>query len=167
LVQIGAEEGAVERYNEELTRSNAVIEGNGELLAILSNPAYAIEAKREILKDVIGKLGLSPIVSNFLQLLLDRGRLEFLSEIAESYGVFADELSGIVRPVLTSAFPLENARIEEMKAALAKVSGKQVQLQVQVDPSLIGGIVATIGDKVFDGSVKTQLERIKDTLQKG
>ena len=167
LVQIGAEEGAVDKYSDELVRFNAVIDGNGELRSLFSSPAYRIEAKREILKDLIGKLGLSGVVANFLQVLLDRGRLEFMPQITHSYGIFADELSGIVRPVLTSAFPLEDAQVEEMKAALAKTSGKKVQLKVEVDSTLIGGVVATIGDKVFDGSVKTQLERIKDTLQKG
>lgn len=167
LVQLGAEEGAVDRNSDELARFNAVIDGHAELKSIFSSPAYRIESKREILVDLIGKLGLSVTVSNFLQVLLDRGRLDIAPQITHSYGVFADELSGVVRPVLTSAFPLEDSQVEEMRTALAKASGKKVQLQVEVDPSLIGGVVTKIGDKVFDGSVQTQLNRIKDTLQKG
>ena len=73
----------------------------------------------------------------------------------------------MVRPTLTSAMPLDDRQVEEIKEALAKSTGKKVVLTVEVDPSLIGGVVTKIGDKVFDGSVKTQLTRIEDILQKG
>jgi len=167
LVQLGAEEGAVEKYNGELAQVVAMLAANPELSAIFSNPAYGIEAKKEILKDIIGKLGLTKTVGNFLQLLLVRGRLAFLPQVAVSYGAFADELSGIIRPVLTSGMQLEASQVEEIKTALARSTGKQVVLQVEVDPFLIGGVVTKIGDKVFDGSVRTQLDRIEDILQKG
>jgi F-type H+-transporting ATPase subunit delta len=167
LVQLGAEEGAVEKYNDELAQVVAMLAANPELSAIFSNPAYGIEAKKEILKDIIGKLGLTKTVGNFLQLLLVRGRLAFLPQVAVSYGAFADELSGIIRPVLTSGMQLEASQVEEIKTALARSTGKQVVLQVEVDPFLIGGVVTKIGDKVFDGSVRTQLDRIEDILQKG
>lgn len=167
LVQIGAEEGQVDKFNSELTQFNTVLAANAGLTSVFSNPAYGIEAKREILKEIIGKLALSASVAKFLQLLLDRSRLAFLPQITESYGNFADDLSGVVRPTLTSGLPLEESQIEEIKTSLAKTTGKKVMLKVQVDPSLIGGVVTKIGDKVFDGSVKTQLAKIQDILQKG
>ncbi|ABB33621.1 ATP synthase F1, delta subunit [Geobacter metallireducens RCH3] len=167
LVQLGAEEDAVDRFGAELGQFAALLEGNADIDSVLKSPAYRIEAKREILKDVLAKLSLSGTVSNFLQVLLDRGRISFLPQIAHSYAAFADELSGVIRPVLTSAFPLEDAQVESMKGALVKATGKKVQLSVQVEPSLIGGVITKIGDKVFDGSVRTQLNRIQDILQKG
>lgn len=167
LVQIGAEEGQVDKFNSELTQFNTVLVANAGLTSVFSNPAYGIEAKREILKEIIGKLALSASVAKFLQLLLDRSRLAFLPQITESYSNFADDLSGVVRPTLTSGLPLEESQIEEIKTSLAKTTGKKVMLKVQVDPSLIGGVVTKIGDKVFDGSVKTQLAKIQDILQKG
>ncbi|ABQ28403.1 F0F1 ATP synthase subunit delta [Geotalea uraniireducens] len=167
LVQIGAEEGQVDKFNSELTQFNTVLAANAGLTSVFSNPAYGIEAKREILKEIIGKLALSESVAKFLQLLLDRSRLAFLPQITESYGNFADDLSGVVRPTLTSGLPLEESQIEEIKTSLTKTTGKKVMLKVQVDPSLIGGVVTKIGDKVFDGSVKTQLAKIQDILQKG
>lgn len=167
LVQLGAEEGAVDGFGAELGRVAAVLEASSELRSIFGSPAYRIEAKREILKDLIAKLDLSGIVANFLQVLLDRGRLGFLPQIVHSYGTFADDLSGVIRPVLMSAFPLDEAQVEGFKGALATATGKKVALTVEVDPSLIGGLVTKIGDKVFDGSVRTQLDTIKDILQKG
>jgi len=167
LVQLGTEEGAVDKFNAELVSLCATLQQNPELAAILGNPAYGIEAKKEILKDVVGGMSLSGTVANFVQLLLDRNRLQFLPQIAESYGAFADELSGVIRPVLTSGLPLEAGQVESIKQALAAKTGRQVELTVQVDPALIGGVVTQIGGMIYDGSVKTQLNRIEDILQKG
>lgn len=167
LVQLGAEESAVDRFNSELTSFNAILAANAELGAVFRNPAYGIEDKKEILKSIIGKLSISVTVANFLQLLLDRSRLSVLPQITESFGTLADELSGVVRPTLLSGLPLDEGQIEEIRKSLAVSTGKKVVLKVQVDPSLIGGVVTKIGDKVFDGSVKTQLAKIQDILQKG
>ncbi len=167
LVQLGAEEGAVEKFNTELAAINAVLADNPALSSIFRSPAYAIEAKREILKDIIGKLGLTGTVANFLQLILDRSRLDFLPQITDSYSAFADELSGVIRPTLSSGLPLEGKQVDEIKAALEKSTGKKVLLNVEVDPTLIGGVVTKIGGTVYDGSVRTQLDKIEDILQKG
>lgn len=167
LVQIGSEAGSVEGFNVELSRFSAVLTDSRELSAIFANPAYGIEEKKEILKDLVGKLSISPMISNLLMLLLERSRISVLPQIAESYGVFADELSGVIRPTLSSGLPLDAAQVEEIRGALAKSTGKKVELKVVVDPALIGGVVTQIGDKVFDGSVRTQLANIQDILQKG
>ena len=167
LVQIGSEAGSVDGFNAELSRFSALLTESRELPVIFANPAYGIEAKKEILKDLVAKLSISPMISNLLMLLLERGRISVLPQIAENYGAFADELSGVIRPTLSSGLPLEAGQIEEIRSALAKSTGKKVELKVEVDPSLIGGVVTKIGGKVFDGSVRTQLARIQDILQKG
>lgn len=167
LVQLGAEEGTVEKFNAELAAFNAVLAENPPLNSIFKSPAYGIEAKREILKDVMKKLAFSGTGANFLQLLLDKSRLGLLPQIAESYSAFADELSGVIRPTLASGLPLDESQVTEIKAALEKSTGKKVVLTVELDPALIGGVVTKIGDKLFDGSVRTQLTKIEDILQKG
>ena len=167
LVQLAAEEGAVEKFHGELARIEAVFSTNPELGSLLSNPAYGIEAKLETLKEVSDKLALSGTICNFLLLVQERNRMSCLPAIVANYSVLADELSGVVRPVISSALPLGDAQIAEIKAALEKSTGKKVILTVEIDPSLIGGVVTKIGDKVLDGSVKTQLARIEDILQKG
>lgn len=167
LVQLGAEEGAVEQFNTELTAINAIFADNPALNSILRSPAYGIEAKREILKDIIGKLALSGTVANLLQLILDRNRLGILPQITESFSAFSDELSGVIRPTLSSGLPLDESQVAEIKAALEKSTGKKVVLKVEVDANLIGGVVTTIGGTVYDGSVRTQLDKIEDILQKG
>jgi F-type H+-transporting ATPase subunit delta len=167
LVQLAAEEGAVDKFHEELTGVEALLSANPELGAILSNPAYGIEAKLATLRELMEKLGLSVTIQNFFLLLLERSRLACLPAIVTSYSILADDMSGVVRPVVTSALPLESGRVAEIQAALEKSTGKKVILKVDIDPALIGGLVTKIGDKVLDGSVKTQLTRIEDILQKG
>jgi len=159
LVQLAAEEGAVESFHGELARVEELFAANPELGAILSNPAHGIEAKLEIT--------LSGTIRNFLLLLQERNRMVCLPAISSCYSILADELSGVVRPVITSALPLGDAQIAEIKAALEKSTGKKVNMTVEIDPTLIGGVITKIGDKVLDGSVKTQLTRIEAILQKG
>lgn len=167
LVQLGAEEGAVARFQTELSGFDAVMTSHGNLRSIFADPAFGAEAKKSILQDLIARLSVSPTVANFLLLLLAKNRLGFLSQILHSYGAQADELSGVVRPTLISALPLAEGQVAEIKGSLEKMTGKQVELKVEVDAGLIGGVVTKIGDQLFDGSVRTQLKRIEDTLQKG
>ena len=167
LVQLAAEEGAVDRFQGELAKVEALFSAHPELGSLLSNPAYGIEAKLDTLKDLADRLSLSGTLKNFLLLLQERNRMACLPAIFLSYSVLADELSGVVRPVITTALPMDEARIAEIKGALEKSTGKKVSLTVEIDPALIGGVVTKIGDKVLDGSVKTQLTRIEDILQKG
>ena len=157
----------MEKFHGELTGVAALLAAHPELGSILSSPAYGIGAKREILKEVVDRLAVSVTLKNFVLLLLERNRLAHLGQIVASYSTLADELSGVVRPVVTTALPLDEQQIAGIKGALEKSTGRKVVLNVEVDPTLIGGIVTKIGDKVFDGSVKTQLARIEDILQKG
>lgn len=167
LVQLAVEENALDKFHSELAKVEALFAGHPELGSLLSNPAYGIEAKLETLKEVAAKLSLSGTIHNFLLLIQERNRLSCLPAIFSSYSILADQLSGIVRPVITSALPLDEVRISEIRSALEKSTGKKVILTVEIDPALIGGVVTKIGNKVLDGSVKTQLKRIEDILQKG
>ena len=167
LVQLGAEENAVDKFYDELGAVVGLFKSNPDLNSLLASPAYAIEAKRGILQDVAGRLAVSPTLRNFLLLLLERSRLSCLPQIVASYSLLADERSGVVRPTVTSALPMADDQVAGIRTALENSTGKKVVLTVEVDPSLIGGVVTKVGGTVYDGSVKTQLARIEDTLQKG
>jgi F-type H+-transporting ATPase subunit delta len=106
-------------------------------------------------------------VSNFLLLLVDKNRMIFLPQIVQTYAVLADQQSGVIRPVVTSAFALNDTQVAAIKDALEQKTGKKIVPQVVIDSSLIGGVVTQIGDIAYDSSVKTQLTRIHDILQKG
>ena len=167
LVQIGSEGGLIDRFRDELTAIERVFSANADLKAVFSNPAFTAEQKKDIMKDLIAKVKCSELVGNFLLLLVDKNRVAFLDQIVHTYETLADEQSGIIRPIIKTAFALDAGQVASIQGALEKKSGKMVIPLVTVDQSLLGGVVTQIGDTAFDSSVKTQLKRIQDILQKG
>lgn len=167
LVNLGAEQKTVELFGDELAQVGSVLKGEDQLRLILECPTFATEKKGVILSEIYDTMKLSKGIRNFLGLLLTKDRLKYLPEIEGDYRRLADELSGVVRAQITSAVELNQGQCREIQSGLEKQTGKKVELKVQLDPSLIGGIQAEIGGKVFDGSIKTQLKRIEDTLKKG
>lgn len=167
LVQLGSEGGLIDRFREELAVVDGLFSGNAELRAAFANPAITLEQKKGIMKGLVEKVQSSELVANFLLLLVDKNRVAFLDQIVQTYEKLADEHTGVIRPVIKTAFALDSSQVAAIQGALEKSSGKRVLPQVVVDATLMGGIVTQIGDTAFDSSVKTQLKRIQDILQKG
>lgn len=167
LVQIGAESGLMDSFRQELVAVNSVVSADKEIQSFFANPAFTAEQKKAVMKVLISKTGCSELVANFLMLLVDKKRQSFISQIVLNYEKLADEFSGLIRPCVTTAFALDENQVASIKTALESKTGKKAIPQVDVDPSLIGGVVVQIGDMVYDSSVKTQLNRIQDILQKG
>ena len=167
LVQLASEGNLLDAFNTELSAVDRLFAGHTELMTVLVNPAFTADQKKNIMQDVIAKLGCTPLVANFLLLLVDKGRIACLSDIVRTYRDLADEQSGVIRPAITTAFPLDDGQVSSITAALEQRSGKKVVPTVTVDPALIGGVVTQIGDIAYDSSVRTQLARIHDILQKG
>jgi len=167
MVQLGSEDGQLDRFREELAAMNELISANPALSATFSNPAFTAGQKREIMKSLVARSACCELVGNFLMLLVEKNRVAFLSQIVAAYERLADEQSGVIRPLIRSAFSLDDGQVAAIRSALEKKSGKKVVPEVTIDSSLIGGIVIQINDTAFDSSVKTQLTRIQDILQKG
>ena len=167
LVQLGSEAGLVDRFRDELSAVGKLFAGNIELNAAFADPALTVEQKKAIMKELVARTAVSELVGNFLMLLVDKNRTAFLGQIVQTYEKLADDFSGVIRPAIKSAFPLDDSQVTAIQGALEKKTGKKVVPQVSVDQSLLGGIVTQIGDIAFDSSVRTQLTRIQDILQKG
>jgi F-type H+-transporting ATPase subunit delta len=120
-----------------------------------------------VLETVIEKLNLSKVMKSFLMLLFDKGRIGFISNINELYQKLVDELKGVARASLISATELTSETIEKIRKSLSKKIAKDIVLEVEQDPGLIGGIVTRIGDLVLDGSIRTQLLNMRETLKRG
>ena len=103
----------------------------------------------------------------FLLLLFDKGRIGFISDINDFYQKLADELKGVARASLVSATEISSGAIEKIRMTLSKKTGKDIVLEVEQDPGLIGGIVTRIGDLVLDGSIKTQLLNMRESFKRG
>ncbi len=167
LVQLGSEGGFIDSFREELVKVSTLFAGNGELRAAFSDPALTLVQKKSIMSELVSKTACSELVGNFLLLLVDKNRVAFLGQIVQTYEKLADEFSGVIRPLITTAFPLDAAQVASIQTALEKKSGMKVVPQMVVDASLLGGVITQIGDIAYDNSVKTQLKQIKDILQKG
>ena len=167
LLLIGKEDGQTETYRGELFKIVNLIESSKELDRAINNPLYETKARKQVLLKVLDKNSLSLVMRSFLVLLFDKGRFSFLSTIYEFYQKFADELKGIARAKLVSANKLSDETIEKIRSSLSKMTSKDVKLDVEQDPGLIGGIVTQIGDLVLDGSIKTQLLNMRESFKRG
>jgi F-type H+-transporting ATPase subunit delta len=167
LLLIGKEDGKAEQYREELNSFTQLMENEAELNQAICNPLYNAGGRKKVLQTVIKKLNLSKVMSSFLLLLFDKGRIGFLGDVNDFYQKLADELKGIARASLVSAVELSSETIEKIRDSLSQKTGKDIILEVAQDPSLIGGVVTRIGDLVLDGSVKTQLINMKEALKRG
>jgi F-type H+-transporting ATPase subunit delta len=167
LLAIGKEDGQAETYQKELADFAKLLKDNQELEHVIVCPLYADEARKNVLKAFIEKMGPSKIMASFLSLLFEKGRIQYLTDISLVYERLTDELADIMRADVVSAVELPDEGVEKIKKALSEQTGKQVTIETKVDASLIGGVVTKIGDLVLDGSVKTQLNSLKESLQRG
>ncbi len=167
LMLIGKEDGQAEQYTEELNAFVQLFDGSTELEKAITNPLFDKNDRRRVLAAVIAKTDSSRIIKSFMILLFDKGRIGFLREICEFYKKLADELKGVVHATLVSATHLSADATEKIRQGLAKRTGKDIILDVEQNPALIGGIITKIGDLVLDGSVKTQLFNMRESLKRG
>jgi F-type H+-transporting ATPase subunit delta len=167
LLEIGRDEDKMEAYGEELGRMVEAFDQAPELEKVLTNPAFGLEDRSGVLNKILEQMSFAPMVNNFFRLLMDRGRIGATRQIKQVYDGLVDEARGVTRAQVFSAAPLQQDEIDQLKQALQTVAGGEVQIEVKEDPSLIGGVKARIGDLVLDGTVKTQLEAMKDSLRKG
>ena len=167
LLIIGKEDGQAETYGKELDGFTKMMSEKKELAQAIVNPIYGASGRKKVLETVVGKVGVSKVVASFLLLLFDKGRIDFLSDINSFYQKLADELKGVLRASLVSASALSSETVEKIRTTLSKRTGKDIILQVEQDPGLIGGIVSRIGDLVLDGSIKSQLLNMRESLKRG
>lgn len=167
LLLIGKEDGQMDTYRKELEGVCTVFRDNGNLYQMLSNPLYARIARRQILDAVLQKMNLSRVMRSFLLLLFDKGRVARLGDVERSYQQLADEFQNIARARITSAVALSDVAVEGIRAALVRMTNRDVVLDVDEDPRIIGGIVTKVGDLVYDGSIRTQLRNLRESFKRG
>ena len=167
LLLIGKEDGNTETYREELAGISELVAREKSLEQAINNPLYNADGRKKVLESIIEKAGFSGIMKSFLTLLFDKGRFVYLSNINDLYQKLADELKGVSRASLISATELSSESVEKIRVTLSEKTGKDIILDVEQDPGLIGGIVTRIGDLVLDGSIKTQLLNMRESLKRG
>ncbi len=164
LIDVAAQDGSHERVGGELFAMAAAL-ASPDARTVLTNPVYSEAQRRALVSELAKKMGVSVLFANFLGLLVDKERIGELEMIARVYRELLDEKVGRVRAVVTSALPLSQDDLARVRDALAAATRKSVMLEAKTDPSIIGGLVAQVGNTVWDGSLKTQLERLRDDLK--
>ncbi len=164
LLDVAAKESDPQKVEQDLASIVAAVTGNDEARRILSNPGLPPATRRKIIGAIATQTGAEPVVVKLVMLNADRGRIEMLPQLLETYRERLLAHRNIVSASVRSAAPLAPATVTRLEQSLATLTGKHVQLDVTTDPSLIGGIVARIGSTVYDGSIKTQLGKMKQQL---
>jgi F-type H+-transporting ATPase subunit delta len=165
LVELAEQAGTAQSVENDLNRFDDLLTGEGsELAAALRSPVFNVEERKALLDTVLPKLGLNSLTVNFLLLVSERGRMNLLQDIARIFVEMMDERAGRLR-VEVSTVDLFTPQFEaELTSAFEKSTGKTVILDACLDPTLIGGMVARIGDRVYDASIKSRLHDIKHRL---
>lgn len=166
LLAIGVETNQFETFGTEVDQFAALL-GNKELRTTLENPSIPHSRRKAIMEGIIARVQPSPTMRSFLLLLVDRSRTEFLPSIAREYRLMADEHAGRVRADVTSAQTLDSENVSRLKGALEQKTGKQIILEQKTDSNLIAGMVTKIGSIIYDGSIRTRLEQMRQALLEG
>ncbi len=167
LFSLASDENRSTEVRAEIDGIAELLTSNEELQQHLFQPLHPVEQRRAVLIGLCARTSISTTVQNFFSYLIEQRRLVDFAGIREEFGRLADEAAGRLRAKVRSASPLRDDQRDRLVAALARQTGKQIDLEVSIDPSLIGGAIATVGGLVFDGSLKTQLSQLRATLNQG
>jgi F-type H+-transporting ATPase subunit delta len=164
---LARDEGRVDEVRGEMAQLAKLFEENPELRAVAFQPLHPVAERRAVLDKLMARLGLSPTVRQLCAILVEHGRMANFYMIREELERLADEAAGHVEAQVSAASPLPAAQLERLRRALTARTEREVQLRVNVDPTLLGGVIAKVGDLVFDGSLRTQLVQLRANLMKG
>lgn len=162
--KITGDEQRYEDYAGELGRFSALLKENRNLREFLANPVFARPDKKAVVEALLAKLALSPLTTNFLKLLVDKRRIDILSDIESGYRDMVADALKKVRVTVKTAFPLTGELSSRLQKGLEGLTGRRVEMVVQEDPTLLGGIVVRVGDTLYDGSIRAQLGSIRNLL---
>jgi F-type H+-transporting ATPase subunit delta len=161
-VAIGESDPAL--IEQDLTSVVEAMNAHADLRRAMTSPAIPQAVRMNVVRALTEQAGLQPPLAKLLAMLAERGRLELLPDLLNVYSERLRAHSNIVRAEVKSASPLTETKVVALEQSLASLTGKQVQLEVGVDAGLIGGVVAKIGSTVYDGSVRTQLQKMRQQL---
>jgi len=165
LVSLAVEQKCLDAVAGDLTGFAAVLSGSSELNSALTNPGFNADERRGVVGALLDAAKANVVSRHFLYVLVDNNRMGEFGDIHSAFLAAYDENNGVVRASVTSASKLPRATITALEKQVMKLTGaKKVVLDAEVDAALIGGIVTRVGDTVLDGSVRTQLDKLRNSL---
>ena len=167
LVNLAENEKDLDNTGKHLNSITEVYKENLELRQVLSDTKVSSGIKLEILKDVLSKIKVSKLVDTFSRFLLAKRRIDFLPDIERAFNLLLQEKLGRIEANVTTASELPKDTVKKLVDAISSYSGKEIEVNVAIDPSIIGGIVTRIGSTVIDGSIQTYLNQIRQSIIRG
>jgi len=166
LLEIGLQDRNYETLGQDLNKMAGLLRENKELQVVLRSAAIPKPTRKAIARKISEKLGLSPTTLNFIELLIEKKRINLFLEITKTYRDRCDEVAGRTRTTLVTPLELPSGLVQEIRGKIESLTGKEVILSLEKDPSLIGGFLTRIGNVVYDGSFKAQIAKLRDDLYK-
>jgi F-type H+-transporting ATPase subunit delta len=166
IFDLGSSQGSLDQIGRDLRTLTAAMRESSELAQTLSSPAIRRSDRRKVIDALLARMGAHATTKNTIYLLLDRERLGSLPLISKEIDRMIEAKAGRVSAEVVSAKPLNPAQLSQITSALEKLSGKKVSIASRQDPELLGGVVAKVGDTVYDGSLRTQLRNLRDELSR-
>lgn len=166
IMELATDAKVTDKVGADLRNLAAAYKTEPALGDVLGNASFPRAKRRAIVDALLTRLGAQPLTKTFLSYLLDKERLAVVPDIAREVDAMIEEKAGRVHAEITSAAPLSAAQLTQLTATLEKLSGKKVVVAKKEDPDLLGGVVAKVGDVVYDGSLRTQLRVLRDQLAK-
>lgn len=164
LVELAEREGRADEAGGEVERVARAFDSSAELRGLMFSPGVVKDVKRRVLREILRRAEVSGLGGRFFHLLLDKDRLRHLPSICKVYRDLADERAGRVRARVRSAFALSPEEEAALRGRLSAATGKEVVLEVETDRALLGGLTAQLGSAVWDGSLRSHLESLREKL---
>jgi F-type H+-transporting ATPase subunit delta len=164
IFSIAREAGQVPEIRTQLGDLAELFRSNAELRITMLTPLRPVEQRKAVLKALAERVGTGATVRNFYSFLIDRRRLVDFDVIFAEFERLADEALGLLTAEVVSAGPLDERRKDRLRRALTERVGQEVRVDVNVDPALIGGVIAKVGGLILDGSLRTQLGQLRANL---
>jgi F-type H+-transporting ATPase subunit delta len=165
LVTSAQAEGNLVEVAESYAAIMNAVKGNLDLRTFMDSPQVADQEKKDLLKSVFGDK-IENILLHFLYLLIDKNRIENFRDIGEEFADMVEKIQGVVRAQVTTAVTLPDDLAGSLTEKLSALTGARVILENKIDPAVIGGVCVTLGDKILDGTVRTNLDQLRNTLGK-
>lgn len=165
LFELALEQNAVEQVAADLRRFLALVDASEDLARLVRSPVFSSDEQAKAVSAVLERSGIGGVTANFIRLVAKKRRLFAIRTMARDFFQLVARHRGEVSAKVTVAEPLSDARLNELKAALRSVTGKDVELDVSVDPAIIGGLVVKVGSRMLDTSLRTKLNAIKHAMK--
>ena len=165
LFELARDEKSIDAVKADLDRFDAMLADSADLTRLVRSPVFSADTQSKALAAVLDKSGISGIAANFLKVLTANRRLFAVSDVNRAFRALVAKFKGEATADVTVAEKLSDKNLDALKTALKAVTGKDVALNVKVDPSIIGGLVVKLGSRMVDSSLRTKLNSIKHAMK--